>query len=173
MLSLQDSLRSSTHKGVPGWLMRPWETLLPWNSKEMKCCLYETPYITAPIRVLGDVIVNSTPYTRLPTDAPTRASFFLVHECCFFVRDPSCHMETSRWNFYKKIYEQRWYWKQTTYHISWGVPQRVPQASLQADSTLTCHHEKEPQEPRRTRWLQEKGRWAISPDSHMSHPLHF
>ncbi len=26
-----------------------------------------------------------------------------------FVRDPSCHIKTSKWNFYKEIYEQRWY----------------------------------------------------------------
>ncbi len=49
---------------------------------------------------------------------------------------------------------------------------RVPQASLQADSTLTRCQEQKPQDPRRTRWPQEKGRWAISPDSCASHPLH-
>ncbi len=26
-----------------------------------------------------------------------------------FVRDPSCHIKTLTWNFYKEIYEQRWY----------------------------------------------------------------
>ncbi len=49
---------------------------------------------------------------------------------------------------------------------------RVPKASLHADSALTCHQEQKPQDPRRTRWLQEKGRWAISPNSRASHPLH-
>jgi hypothetical protein len=28
----------------------------------MKCYLYKTPYIAAPIQVLGDIIANSTPY---------------------------------------------------------------------------------------------------------------
>ncbi len=51
-------------------------------------------------------------------------------------------------------------------------PARVPWASLQADSALTCCQEQKPQDPRRTRWPQEKGCWAISPDSRASHPLH-
>ncbi len=50
--------------------------------------------------------------------------------------------------------------------------QRVPQASLQASSALTRHHEQKPKEPWRTRWPQEKGCWPISPDSRASHPLH-
>ncbi len=54
----------------------------------------------------------------------------------------------------------------------WRSHAWVPQASLQADSALTCRQEQKPQDPRRTRWPQEKGRWAISPDSHASHPLH-
>ncbi len=35
--------------------MRLGETLLPWKSKDKKCCLYETSYVAAPIWVLGDV----------------------------------------------------------------------------------------------------------------------
>ncbi len=50
--------RAALTKVVPGWLIRPWETLLPWNSKEKKCCLYKTPYIAALIQVLGDVIAK-------------------------------------------------------------------------------------------------------------------
>ncbi len=89
--------------------MRSWETLLPWNSKEMKCCLYKMPYIAAPIQVLGDVIANSTPYARLPTDAPTGARFVFGSRVTHFVRDPSHHIETPAWNFYEEIYKQRWY----------------------------------------------------------------
>ncbi len=37
---------------------------------------------------------------------------------------------------------------------------------------MTRHQEQKPQDPRRTRWPQEKGRWATSPDSRLSHPLH-
>ena len=32
------------------------ETLLLWKSKDKKCCLYETPYVAAPVRILDDVI---------------------------------------------------------------------------------------------------------------------
>ncbi len=61
MLSLRDSLRSSTHKGriVPGWPICLGETLLLWKSKDKKCCLNKTPYIAAPIWVSGDVIAKS------------------------------------------------------------------------------------------------------------------
>jgi hypothetical protein len=48
------------------------ETLPPWNSKDKKCCLIKTPYVTTPVRVLGDVIAKPTPYAQIPLDAPTR-----------------------------------------------------------------------------------------------------
>ncbi len=54
----------------------------------------------------------------------------------------------------------------------WRSHAWVPQASLQADSALTHRQEQNSQYPRRTRWPQEKGRGAISPDSRASHPLH-
>ncbi len=106
--------------------MRLWETLLLWNSKEMKCCLYETPYIAAPIRVLGDVIANSTPYVRLPTDASTRAriSFSWFTSDAFCTRHILSYQD-SYVKFYEEIYKQRWCQKPTTYRVSWGVPRRV------------------------------------------------
>ncbi len=55
----------------------------------------------------------------------------------------------------------------------WRSHAWVPQTSLQADFASTHHQEQKPQDPRRTRWLQEKGRGAISPDSRVSHPLHY
>ncbi len=129
--------------------MRPWETLLLWNSKEKKCCLYKMPYIAAPIRVLGDVITNPTSYVQLPTEGPTRARISFS----WFTSDMFCKRPTlSYWDFYvnlnTEVYKRRWYRKRTTYCVSWGVPQRVPNASLQADSALTCCHEQKPQEPR-------------------------
>ncbi len=110
MLSLWDSLHSSTHEGVPGWLTHPWETLLLWNSKEKKCCLYKTPYVAAPIQVLGDVIAKSyalcaTSYRRT---YKSKNSFFGSRVTCF-VWDPSRHIKTPMWNFYEEIYERRWY----------------------------------------------------------------
>jgi hypothetical protein len=38
--------------------MRLGETLLPWKSKDKKCCLYKMPYVAAPIQILGDVIAK-------------------------------------------------------------------------------------------------------------------
>jgi hypothetical protein len=35
------------------------------------------PYVTAPIRELGDIIARTPPYARLPTNASTRARFVL------------------------------------------------------------------------------------------------
>ncbi len=60
VLSLWDSLRSSSQEGrvVPGWSMCLGETLLLWKSKDKKCCLYKTPYVPAPIWVLGEVIAK-------------------------------------------------------------------------------------------------------------------
>ncbi len=51
-----------------------------------KCCLYETPYITAPIREIGDVITRTLLYVRLSTDAPTRTRIFLITSNKFLKR---------------------------------------------------------------------------------------
>jgi hypothetical protein len=98
--------------------------------------------------------------------------FFFWFTSDAFRKRPVSSYQDSYINFYKEIYERRWYRKRTTYCVSGGVTRRVPQVSLQANSTLTRHHEQKPQEPWRTRWPQEMGRWAISPDSRASHPLH-
>ncbi len=55
-----------------------------------KCFLYETPYVAAPIRETGVVIVRTLLYARLPTDAPTRARIFLGSRVTRFSRDLSC-----------------------------------------------------------------------------------
>ncbi len=145
--------------------MGPWDTLLLWNSKEKKCCLYETPYGTALIQVLGDVIANSMPYVQLPTDAPFSGSWVMC-----LVRDPSHHFETPMWNFHEEIY--KWYQNGLLMALPEESHEEYFQVSLQADSALTCRHEQKPQELWRTRWPWEKGRWAISPDSLASHSLH-
>ncbi len=90
--------------------MHPWETLLTWNSKEKKCCLYETPYVAAPIQVLGDVIAKSYALRATSYRCTYKSqNFFFGSRVTYFVRDPSCHIETPMWNFYKEIYEQRCY----------------------------------------------------------------
>ncbi len=59
--------------------MRLGETLLPWNSKEKKCCLYETPYIAAPnIRWRHrKILCPTTDFQQTHLQEP---DFFLVHE---------------------------------------------------------------------------------------------
>ncbi len=54
-----------------------------------KCCLYESPYIAAPIRETGGVIAITPPYAWLPTDAPTRARFFWFTSNAFLKRPVS------------------------------------------------------------------------------------
>ncbi len=174
MQSLQDSLKSSTHKGITGWLMHPWETLLLWTSKVKKCCLYKTPYVAAPIRVprWG----HCKFYTLCTTSyicTYKSQNFFFWFTSDTFRKRPALSFQDSYMDFYEEVYKQGWYRKRTTHRASWGVPRRVHQASLQADSALTHCQEQKPQEPTSTRWLQEKGHWAISPDSCASHPLHF
>ncbi len=46
------------------------------ETSKQKCCLYEAPYITAPIRETGVIIARTPPYAQVPTDTPTRARFF-------------------------------------------------------------------------------------------------
>ncbi len=54
---------------------------LSCEAQRPKCCLYEMPYYgTAPVRETGEVIARTLLYVWLPTYAPTRTRFFLVHE---------------------------------------------------------------------------------------------
>ncbi len=61
--------------------MRLEETLLPWKSKDKKCFLCKTPYIAAPIWVLGDV---NAKFSALSVASYRRTyksqNCFLVHE---------------------------------------------------------------------------------------------
>ncbi len=128
MLSLQDSLRSSTHKGsiIPGWPMRLGETLFPWKLKDKKCCLYEMPYVAAPISVLGDVITN---FYALPATSHRRT--YKSQNCFWFASDPFLERHVLPfWDSYVKSLpgglQAKVVPKMTTYCITWGVPQRVP-----------------------------------------------
>ncbi len=55
-----------------------------------KCCLWETPFVAAPVRETGDVIARTLLYVQLPTDAPTRTKIFFGSQVTHFSRDPSC-----------------------------------------------------------------------------------
>ncbi len=139
-----------------------------------KCCLYETPYIAAPIWVprwchREFYALRATSYRR--TYKNQNFVFWFTSDA--FRKRPVLSYWDSYVNFYEEVYEQRWYQKRTPHCITWGVPQRVPQASLQADSALTRCHKQKPQEPWKIRWPQEKEHWAIRPNPCASHPLCF
>ncbi len=53
-----------------------------------KCCLYKTPYVAAPIRETGDIIVRTLPYEQLPTYAPTRTRIFVWFKSNGFLKGP-------------------------------------------------------------------------------------
>ncbi len=89
------------------------ETLFPWKSKDKKCCLYKTPYVAAPIWILGDILQNSTPNTWLSTDAPTRARILFFWVCEWQVSEETrlIILRLLGINFYKEICKQKWYQK--------------------------------------------------------------
>ncbi len=80
---------------------------------------------------------------------------FLGSQVTSFSRDPSCHIKTPTWNFYKEIYEQKWYQKGLLIALE-EVRNKYLQASCQGFSALTWRHEHDPQEPQRSRWPQER-----------------
>ncbi len=170
VLSLQDSLWNSTQEGST----RVTQATLR-NSASMEFQGKEVLSLRDALRcsTKGDVIATSMPYARLLTDTPTRAriSFFGSWVTQFFKR-PVLSYQDSYVNFLQGGLQAKVV-PETDYLLRfWRSPTRVPQASLQADSPLTCCQDPKPQDPRRTRWPQEKGCWAISPDSHASHALH-
>ncbi len=80
------------------------ETLLPWKSKDKKWCLYKmTPYVAAPVRVLGDVIANFSALraTNFGHTYKNQKSF-LVHEwriseeTCLVISRLLCTFSTRR-----------------------------------------------------------------------------
>jgi hypothetical protein len=81
-----------------------------WISKDKKCCLYETPYIAAPMRVLGDVIAKTTPHAQIHSDAPTRSrkiSWFTSD-----ISDKICLLISRLLHaLSEEVYEQKWYQK--------------------------------------------------------------
>jgi hypothetical protein len=96
------------------------------------------------------------PYAQLSTDAPTRARNVFCSQVTRFWRDTSHHFETPTWNFYQEVYEQKWYQNGLLIALLEESCKEYLQASLQLDSALTGHYEKTPQEPWKSRRLQEK-----------------
>ncbi len=153
--------------------MRLGETLLPWKSKDKKCCLYEMPYVTAPIWVLGDVIVKFYALRATSYRCTYKSQRFFLSRVTSFWRDPSRHFETPTWNFYQEVYEQKWYLKGLIIALFEESRKEYLQASLHADSTLTRCHEKNASVTLKIKMTARKGHWAISPNSCASHPQRF
>ncbi len=106
--------------------MRLRETLLPWKSKNKKCCLYKTPYVAAPIWVLGDVIAKfyalcSTSYRRTYKSQ----NFFWFTSDAILKRHvlsfQDSYVKFLQGDLQAKVIPER-----TTYCVTWGVPRRVP-----------------------------------------------
>ncbi len=132
------------------------ETLLPWKSKDKKCCLCEMTYVAAPIWVLGDVIATFSALRATSYRRTYKSQIFFGSWVTHFWRDPSCHIETPTWNSYKEVYEWKWYQKGLLIALLEESHEEYLQVSLQAYSALARCHEQKPQEPWRSRGLQER-----------------
>ncbi len=149
------------------------ETLLTWKSKDQKCCLYETPYIAALIWVLGDFNAKFFALRATSYRCNYKSKIFFGSQVTSFWQDPSCHFETPTWKFYQEVYKQKWYRKGLLMALLEESHEEYLQASLQADSALMHRHEKNASGTQMIKMTMRKGRWAISPNSRASHPLHF
>ncbi len=99
---------------------------------------------------------NSTPYVQIPTDAPTRARIFLVHEWRISEETHLFIWRLLNEIFNEGVYKQKWCWKGLLIALLEESQEGYLQVSLHADSTLTCCHEQKPQEPWRSRWPWER-----------------
>jgi hypothetical protein len=133
------------------------ETLLAWKSKDKKCCLYVTPYIAAPIWVLGDVIAKFYPLLRdfLQTHLEEWV-FFLVHEwrlsevTCLIISRLICEISTSRST--SKSGTRKDYLSRYLRNPAKSTFKRLCKQTL----LWLIVMKKEPQEPWRTRRPQER-----------------
>ncbi len=73
--------------------------------------------------------------------------FFFWFTSDVFCKRPVSSYQDSYMKFLQGDLRVKVVQKRTTYCVTLGVMQRVPQASLQADSALTRHHDQKPQEP--------------------------
>ncbi len=84
------------------------------ETQRPKCRLYETPYVAAPIREIGDVIARTPLYAWPPTYAPTRARIYFGSRVTQFSRDPSCQSIGSYVPFLQGSHKQKQYHHRTT-----------------------------------------------------------
>ncbi len=103
------------------------ETLLPWKSKDKMCSLYKTPYIAAPIWILGDAIAKfyaqcATSYRRTYKSQ----IFFFWFTSDKFLKRPVLSYRDSYEKFLQGDLQAKVVPERTTYCVTWGVPRRVP-----------------------------------------------
>ncbi len=119
--------------------MRLGETLLPWKSKDKMCCLYKTPYVAAPIWVLGDIIpkfyaLHATSYRCTHKSLNL---FWFTSDA--FLKKHVSSFQDSYVNLLRGDLQAKVVLKRTTYCVTWGVPRRVPSSistsRLRSDSS--------------------------------------
>ncbi len=127
MLSLRDSLRSSTHKGsiVPGWPVHLGECFRR-KMKDKKCCLYKTPYVAAPIWVLGDVIMKFSALRATSYRCTYKSQNFFWFTSDAFLKRQVLSFWDSYQNFLPGGLRAKVVPERTTYCITWRFLRRVP-----------------------------------------------
>jgi hypothetical protein len=122
VLSLQDSLWSSTHRGTT----RVTHATLR-NSASMEFQGKEVLSLRDTLRCSTHM---SSKVTSLQILRPTRnflqthlqePEFFFLFTSDAFCKRPVSSYQDSYVNFYEEVYKQRWYQKRTTYCVSGGV----------------------------------------------------
>ncbi len=104
-------LYNTSSPRLSGWPLCQGVPLPPWNSKDKKCCLYKTPYVTAPMRVLvmsSQKLRSTTKFLWTHLQEP---EIFLGSQVMHFWGDPFCHIKTHTCIFYEEVYEWKWYQK--------------------------------------------------------------
>jgi hypothetical protein len=153
--------------------MRLGEILLPWNSKDKRCCLYKMPYVAAPIQVLGDVITEFYALCMTFYRHTYKSQIFFWFTSDAFLKRHVLSFWDSYVKFLRGDLRAKVVPERTTYRVTWGVPWRVPSSvstsRLSSDSSSWEKSLRNPEEQED----RKKGCWAISPNSRVSHPLHF
>jgi hypothetical protein len=136
--------------------MHPWESLLPWISKDKKCCLYEMPYVAAPTWVLGDIITKS--YALCAT------SYRCTYKSHFFFGSRVTHFKETHFVISRLPHEIST--RRSTSKSGTGKDYLLSYLRSPAKSTFKCLYKqtplwlvvmrKEPKEPRRIRRPQER-----------------
>ncbi len=133
------------------------------KSKAKTCCLvFKTPYVAAPMRIIGDIIARTPPYVQLSTDAPTGTRLFLVHEwpvseetclinswfLCILPTRKSTRESGPRKDYFMLLNSSR----MSTFRVSSWI--------LRSDVVSWAQTSRTP----KNKMTVRKGCWAISPD---------